>query len=43
MKEKTDQILEVIEMARETGRIRKGINETTKSVERGEAKLVVYA
>ncbi len=43
MKEKTDKILEVIEIARETGKIRKGVNETTKSMERGEAKLVVYA
>ncbi len=43
MKEKIDQILEVIEIARETGKIRKGVNESTKAVERGEAKLVVYA
>lgn len=38
-----DKILEVVELARETGKIRKGINETTKAIERGEAKLVVYA
>jgi large subunit ribosomal protein L7Ae len=36
-------IYEVIEKARKTGKIEKGINEVTKSVERGEAKLVVVA
>ena len=41
MKEK--EILEVIEAARETGKIRRGVNEVTKSVERGEAKVVVFA
>jgi large subunit ribosomal protein L7Ae len=43
MTEKPEDILDIIETARETGKIRKGINETTKSIERGEAKLVVYA
>lgn len=38
--EKTYQILEA---ARDTGKIRKGTNETTKAVERGIAKLVVLA
>ncbi len=38
-----DKILEVVELARETGKIRKGVNETTKSIERGEAKLVIIA
>ncbi|PIN88786.1 50S ribosomal protein L7ae [Candidatus Pacearchaeota archaeon CG10_big_fil_rev_8_21_14_0_10_35_13] len=32
-----------IEKARKTGKIEKGINEVTKAVERGTAKLVVYA
>ena len=41
MKEK--EILEVIETARETGKIRRGVNEVTKSLERGEAKVVVFA
>lgn len=41
MKEK--EILEVIEAARETGKIRRGVNEVTKSVERGEAKVAVAA
>ena len=37
------EILDLIETARETGRIRKGINETTKAIERGHAKLVAVA
>ena len=37
------QILEAVEIARTTGKIRKGSNETTKAIEKGEAKLVVYA
>ena len=32
-----------IEQARKTGKVEKGINEVTKAVERGVAKLVVYA
>lgn len=32
-----------IEKARDTGKIRKGTNEVTKSIERGEASLVVIA
>jgi len=35
--------LEIVKMARESGRIRKGVNEVIKSVERGHAKLVVIA
>ncbi|MFH1420861.1 MAG: 50S ribosomal protein L7Ae [Candidatus Aenigmatarchaeota archaeon] len=37
------KVLEAIEIARETGKIRRGINEATKAVERGKAKLVVAA
>jgi large subunit ribosomal protein L7Ae len=33
----------IIEKARKTGKIDKGVNEVTKAVERGVAKLVVYA
>lgn len=40
---KTEEILELIEISRETGKIRKGINEATKAVERGIAKAVVIA
>lgn len=42
-KELSDKILQVIETARNTGKIRKGTNESTKSVEKGEAKLLVIA
>ncbi len=38
-----EKVLEIVELSRETGKIRKGVNETTKAVERGEAKLVVVA
>ena len=34
---------EIVEKARKTGKIEKGTNEVTKAVERGTAKLVVYA
>jgi large subunit ribosomal protein L7Ae len=37
------KVLEAIEIARTTGKIRKGSNEATKALEKGEAKLVVYA
>ncbi|HLC31572.1 MAG TPA: ribosomal L7Ae/L30e/S12e/Gadd45 family protein [Candidatus Nanoarchaeia archaeon] len=33
----------IIETARKTGKIDKGTNEVTKAVERGVAKLVLYA
>lgn len=38
-----DQIYEVVEAARDTGSVRKGTNETTKAIERNNAKLVVMA
>jgi len=34
---------QIVETARRTGKIEKGTNEVTKSVERGQAKLVVIA
>jgi len=37
------KILEAVEIARTTGKIRKGANEATKAIEKGNAKLVVYA
>ena len=37
------KVLEIVEVARTTGKIRKGSNEATKAIEKGEAKLVVYA
>ena len=36
-------VYEIIEKARKTGKIEKGTNEVTKAIERGTAKLVVYA
>lgn len=42
-KEVQEKALQAIEMARETGRVRKGTNEATKSIEKGDASLVVIA
>lgn len=41
--ELSKKVYEAIELARETGKVKKGVNETTKSIERGVAKLVVIA
>ncbi len=38
-----EKAYEAMRIARETGRIKKGTNETTKAVERGLAKLVIIA
>ncbi|MFH1403116.1 MAG: 50S ribosomal protein L7Ae [Candidatus Altiarchaeota archaeon] len=40
-KELQEKTLDAIEQARDTGKVKKGTNEVTKSVERGNAKLVV--
>ncbi|MEK6903654.1 MAG: ribosomal L7Ae/L30e/S12e/Gadd45 family protein [Nanoarchaeota archaeon] len=37
------RVYEAIEIARKTGKIKKGTNEATKAIERGIAKLVVIA
>jgi large subunit ribosomal protein L7Ae len=37
------KVLEAVEVARTTGKISKGANEVTKAIEKGNAKLVVYA
>jgi large subunit ribosomal protein L7Ae len=42
-KEVSDKALQAIEMARDTGKIRKGTNEVTKSIDSGSALLVVIA
>ena len=34
---------QIVEKAKRTGKIEKGTNEVTKAIERGTAKLVVYA
>lgn len=36
-------VYDVVEKAAKTGKVDKGINEVTKALERGVAKLVVYA
>lgn len=43
VEELADKALEAVEVARTTGKIRKGVNEVTKAVDRGEAKLVLIA
>jgi len=42
-KEMLDKVYEAIEVARTTGKIKKGTNEVTKAIEKGTAKLVVFA
>jgi large subunit ribosomal protein L7Ae len=42
-KELSDKSLEAIELARNSGKIKKGTNEVTKAIERSKAKLVVLA
>lgn len=42
-KDLQDKILSGVEMAKESGKIRKGTNEVTKAVERSDAKFVVIA
>ena len=38
-----DKVFEAVELAKATGKIKKGTNEVTKALERRKAKLVVYA
>jgi large subunit ribosomal protein L7Ae len=42
-KELMEKALEAVEIAKASGKIKKGTNETTKAIERGTAKLVVVA
>ncbi len=42
-KEVADRTYQVVELARESGKVRKGTNEVTKLVERGEAQIVIMA
>ena len=42
-KEVSDRTLEAVRLAKQTGSVRKGVNEVTKSVERNLAALVVLA
>ena len=42
-KDTADKTYQLLQVAKDTGKIRKGTNETTKAIERGSAKLVVIA
>lgn len=42
-KEDQNRVYEAIEIAKTTGKIKKGTNEVTKAIEKGNAKLVVVA
>lgn len=42
-KDVMEKVYDLVEIARSTGKIKKGANEVTKSIERSEAKLVVIA
>lgn len=42
-KEISDAAYEALRQAKQTGKVRKGTNETTKAIERGVAKLVIIA
>ena len=39
----SDQAYEIIEVAKKTGKIKKGTNEVTKAIERGQAAFVAVA
>lgn len=41
--EQVEEVYNLIEVARSTGKIRKGTNEVTKAIERSKAVLAVYA
>lgn len=43
MADKTDKVYEAIELAKNSGKLRKGSNEVTKALEKGQAKLVAIA
>lgn len=42
-KDLNDKVLQLVEIAKNTGKLRKGTNETTKAVEKGNAQIVVIA
>ncbi|MCF7866630.1 ribosomal L7Ae/L30e/S12e/Gadd45 family protein [Candidatus Woesearchaeota archaeon] len=39
----SEKAYEAIELANKTGKIKRGTNEATKVIEKGKAKLIVYA
>jgi|SRR5215831_9187008 large subunit ribosomal protein L7Ae len=42
-KDLVNAIYEAVRLAKQSGKVRKGTNETTKAIERGNSKLVVIA
>lgn len=42
-KELSDKVLQLVEMAKNSGKVRKGTNEATKAIEKSIAQLVVIA
>ncbi len=42
-KELSDKVLQAVEVAKTTGKLRRGTNETTKAIEKGIAQLVIIA
>lgn len=42
-KEQSEEILRIVEVVKQNGKLKKGINEVTKSVERSQAKIVLLA
>lgn len=42
-KEVTEKVLEAIEIARQSGKLKRGTNEVTKALEKGLAKIVAVA
>ena len=42
-KDLVNAVYEAVRLAKQSGKVRKGTNETTKSIERGTSKLVVIA
>ena len=42
-REAADKAYQLLQVAKDTGKLRKGTNETTKAIERGIAKLVLIA
>ncbi|MDI6798485.1 MAG: 50S ribosomal protein L7Ae [Candidatus Aenigmarchaeota archaeon] len=42
-KDLSEKVLQAVEVAKNTGKVKKGTNETTKAIEKGIARLVVIA
>lgn len=42
-KDLSDKVLQLLEMARNSGKIRKGTNEATKAIEKSAAQIIVIA